>query len=89
LLRVAHRIYEGQLAGWVAGWEVEGTYDEDAEAEETAEDCFPILPLVCGRNVRTWKTHFRGGSCNMRRRGRGIHNIMISEEILKHALVMR
>lgn len=48
-----------------------------------------FFSLACGRNVRTWKTHFRGGSCDVIRRGRGIHNIMRSEEMLKQALVMR
>jgi hypothetical protein len=77
----------------VDGWKVEcgvgGTYDEDSKAEETAQDCFPIFQLVWGWSMRTWKMHFRGGSFDVIRRGRGIHNIMRSEEMLKHALVMR
>lgn len=70
-------------------WGIRGTYDEDSKAKETAEDYFPIFPLVCNIHVKKWKTHFRRGSFDVSRRGRGIHNIMRSEEMLKHALVMR
>lgn len=71
------------------GWEVGSTYNECSEAEKTAKDCFPIFLLACGRYVRAWKTHFKGGSFDVIKRGRGIHNIMRSEEMLKHAFVMR
>jgi hypothetical protein len=89
LLRTAQRIYGGQLGGYSVAFEVVSAYDEDPKTEETAEDYFPIFPLVCGRHVRAWKTHFRRGSFDVSRRGRGIQSIMISEEMLKHALVMR
>jgi len=75
--------------GWRVGWEVGGTYNEYSKAEETAEDCFPIFLSACGKIVRTWKTNFKGGSFDVIRRGRGIHNIIRSEEMLKHAFVMR
>jgi hypothetical protein len=39
--------------------------------------------------MKTGETNFKGGSFDLIRRGRGIHNIMRSEEILKTALVIR